>query len=479
MIYLNPKLKPIQSPTVLNFVNRLSRLEDFSHLDHIEWVLDGPTETVKTWTACYFLHLAHLAFPGLQTVILRSEKTTVYRTILKTFIQHILPYGLVERPDNIVSSHGGPNTPLWITYKNGGKLHIGGADDRREKVLGEEWDIAVYSQCEQSTSEYWERLSGRCTGRSGNLRANGDPVGILIGECNPDHYMHHLKQKENAGLLEMISFKHEDNPMIYYDGEYTNYGRRTLSGLKKRYSGYNYERLYEGKWVAAEGMVYEGFNEKDHMKTIRWGDIPADYQIITGRDYGTTVSSPFAHLAFAFSKERDDILELPKCQIYHSGKEVAEMGEWIKQIESQMQRFLGKRRMIRVADHDSQEQLILQNMGLPAEIADKEVLIGIEEVKSRLTDRSVTFNKDSLWHEVDVALTGKPQQLFEEWFRYRYKDEETQLKNIDKADYPIKGNDHALDVVRYIFRRLAVKRALYKPVRAKAIRKSTLPSYIR
>ena len=479
MELLHPKIKPIQSKTVLDFVDRLNHLEDYLDKDSIEWVLDGPTETVKTWTACYFLHLAHLKFPGLQTVILRSEKTTVYRTILKTFVQHVLPKGLSKRKDNIVCPHGGLNTPLWIDYFNGGRLYIGGADDKDEKVLGEEWDIAVYSQCEQSTKDFWERLSGRCTGRSGNLVVNGEPFGILLGECNPDHYMHHLKQKEKDGTLEMISFKHEDNPMIFYDGEYTPYGIRNINGLKKRYTGYNYERLYLGNWVAAEGMVYELFNEKDHMADIRWGDIPKDYSIITGRDYGTTVNSPFAHLAFAYSKQRDDILELPKCQIYHSGKEIIEIGEWIKAIESQILENLGKKVTIRVADHDSQEQLILQNMGLSAELADKELLIGIEAVKGRLSDKSIKFNKNSLWHPADIALLGKPQELFEEWFRYRYKDEQTQLKNIDKADVPIKGNDHSLDVVRYIVRRLAQKKKLYNMPRATTQRGSTLPGYMR
>ena len=483
---LNPKIKPIQSQKVLDFLNRLNHLEDYLSLDSIEWVLDGPTETVKTWTSCLFVFLACLKFPNLRVVILRREKTTVYTTILQTLVQHILPEGLRKTKNNIVSAYGGDKRPDQLNFKNGSTIIFSGEDDREGKVLGSEWDIALYSQCEQSDKSFWEKLSGRCTGRMGNLRANGEPIGILLGECNPDHNYHHLKERERADLLEMISFEHVDNPMIYYDEEYTVYGQRTISGLKKRYTGYNYERLYLGNWVAAEGLVYSNFNEEAHMKDITWDTIKntfadTNYHIITGRDYGTTVNSPFCHLAFAYSDKRDTILELPQSQIYHSGKEVSEIGEWIKQIEATIYERLGKKVSYRIADHDSQQQLILQNLGLPAEKAQKEILVGVEEVKARLTGLTILFAKNSLWHLPDPELIGKPQQLFEEWFLYRHKDEQAQLSNLDKADIPIKGSDHALDVVRYICMKLAPKAYTIKSIKGrKSVKaKGSLPAYLR
>ena len=449
---LNPKIKPIQSQKVLNFLNRMNCLEDFlapnpEEQEPIIWVLDGPTETVKTWTDCLFLYLLHLKVPGLQSIMLRNEQTNVYRTVLKTLVQHILPFGLDKRDDNPVVPYGGTKTPDHLNFRNGGKMFMGG-EDIANKVLGTEWDVAYYSQCEESDKEFWEKLSGRCTGRSGALTANGKPIGILLGECNPDHDQHHLKKAEEEGRLEMISFTHKDNPMIFYDGEFTDYGRRTLSGLRKRYSGVNLDRLYHGKWGSAEGLVYEDYDPKVHVKDIRWGDIPENYKIITGRDYGT--QSPFAHLAFAYSPDKSELLELPNTQIYMSRKETAEIGEWILQIEKEIFDNLGKNVSIRVADHDAQGQLVLEKMHLKADLADKEKLIGIEEVKTRLKNRSITFNANSLWHPPDIELSDRPQELAQEWRLYRYKDRKAQLKNPDKADEPMKGNDHGLDVVRYI-----------------------------
>lgn len=480
-IPLNKKVQPIQSKTVLDFLDKLNNLEAFLERDSVEIVLDGPTETVKTFNCLMFLYILHHLVPNLQSVILRSEKTTTYTTVLKTLVQHILPYGLNKHPDNPIHPYGGTNKPEWLDFKNGGRLHIGGEDDKDGKVLGTEWDIALYSQCEQSKPDFWQRLSGRCTGRQGSLKVDGEEIGILLGECNPDHKEHHLKKRERRDQLEMISLKHKDNIKIFKDGSYTNYGARTIRGLKKRYSGIVYQRLYEGKWVAAEGLVYN-FQEH-HMREIRWGDIPSDYLIITGRDYGTTVNSPFVHLAFAYSPDHDDILELPNSQIYQSGKEVSEIGTWIQQIEEQIEQELGRGVDVRVADHDSQAQLILQNQGLPAILADKELLIGIEQVRNRLSNGTIHFNPNSRWNEPDLELLDKPQQLFDEWPLYRHKDEAAQLKNIAKADVPVKGNDHGLDVVRYICMYLAPEPMdLGGPIKSKSKSrqaKSILPSYLR
>lgn len=481
-IPLNKKVQPIQSKTVLDFLGKLNDLEAFLERDAVEIVLDGPTETVKTFNCLLFLYILHHLVPNLQSIILRSEKTTTYTTVLKTLVQHILPYGLNKHAESPIHPYGGTNKPEWLDFKNGGRLHIGGEDDKDGKVLGTEWDIALYSQCEQSKPEFWQRLSGRCTGRQGSLKANEEEFGILLGECNPDHSLHHIKKREQRGQIEMISLKHKDNIKIFKDGSYTNYGARTIRGLKKRYSGQVYKRLYEGKWVAAEGIVYK-FDQENHMKDIRWGDIPSDYEIITGRDYGTTVNSPFVHLAFAYSPNHDRILELPNSQIYQSGKEVAEIGLWIQEIEEQIKQQLGKEVAVRVADHDSQAQLILQNLGLPAILANKELLIGIEQVKNRLKNGEIHFTPHSLWNDPDPELVDKPQQLFDEWPLYKYKDEAAQLKNIAKADVPVKGNDHGLDVVRYICMYLAPQEInLGGPIRSKSKSKqakSMLPSYLR
>ena len=241
----HPSVIPIQSEKIKQMFRTKSQTV----------VLDSPYQCAKTFSCMAYVHALHMKIPGLQSIILRKEKTTVYNSILPQFADKILPFGLDNRSANPVHPHNGRRTPTHLEYFNGGKMVFGGEDDSG-KVLGTEWDVAFYSQCEQADFEFWQRLGRRCNGRRGGWIDDGKQRGLLLGECNPSYRKHFLKRLESEGLLEMITVSHNDNPTLFYDGQWTPLGLQTIEDLKNNLVGIEYRRGYLGEWCSAEGTVY-------------------------------------------------------------------------------------------------------------------------------------------------------------------------------------------------------------------------------
>ena len=111
---------------------------------------------------------------------------------------------------------------------------------------------SIYVQeATEITEDEWEHLTTR-------LRRAVAPYQQIIGCCNPAGPNHWLKKRAEAGRLTLIASAHEDNPLLYDEkaGAYTETGKAYLAKLDAL-TGVRYQRLRQGLWVAAEGMVFE------------------------------------------------------------------------------------------------------------------------------------------------------------------------------------------------------------------------------
>lgn len=101
--------------------------------------------------------------------------------------------------------------------------------------------------------------------------------------CNPENPMHWFyrewieKAKEKNCLY--IHFTMNDNPSL---------SQSIIDRYRSLYSGAFYERFVEGKWVAAEGLVYPFFSEKINVSP----DVPFCEEYYISCDYGTV--NPFS-----------------------------------------------------------------------------------------------------------------------------------------------------------------------------------------
>lgn len=152
----------------------------------------------------------------------------------------------------------------------GKTIHVIGADDERaeSKIRGPTFAGAYVDEITIIPESVFKMLISRCA--MGGAK--------IFGTTNPDSPYHWLKKDFLEGNEDVKSwqFKLEDNPALEEDDK--NY-------LKRQYKGLWYQRFIDGKWVQAEGSIYDYFDEKLHVI-----DFAPTYSTsyIVGIDYGTT-----------------------------------------------------------------------------------------------------------------------------------------------------------------------------------------------
>ena len=447
MDLLNPKILPNQSLTV----DALYKIDPNLN----ERVVYGATETAKTFQALLFAHTLCLTKPNFQCVVLRKNQTTVYPSILQSLKQHILPHGLYDHPDSPVKPHGGQNKPQWLDYPhNGARMWFGGEDDKSGKILGTEWDLALYSQCEYADPTFWQQLSGRCTGRAGNWTYNGQRYALLLGECNPSSRSHFLLNREQNGKLDMIKFVHKDNPLLFYDGEWTEYGLRTDERLRSIYTGTTYERLYLGNWSTSEGIVFPEFDPNVHIVKEQQilDEIEHNWVWTCAADHGHRHA--FVWQLYCGPPDRSKLYLFK--EIFKTGLDVDAMKYEVNKMLRDAMEPHGRRPeelFWTVADYRPEINLtISRNLGFDVEPADREVIPGIERLRQGLHQRKIFFNESSLAHTEDQSLVerGKPCRTVQEFEIYRYKPDAKMNGTIEdeKPDKSLDA-DNGIDPLRY------------------------------
>lgn len=118
----------------------------------------------------------------------------------------------------------------------------------------------------------------------------------LIATTNPDNPSHWVKRDylDNPKLdLMSMSFTLDDN--IFLPRDY-------VRALKSEFCGVFYDRFILGKWVAAEGRVYESFSKKNVVSSKEMSEKLSRNKLVhsaVGVDYGGNGSaSAFVHVGF-------------------------------------------------------------------------------------------------------------------------------------------------------------------------------------
>jgi hypothetical protein len=248
-----------------------------------EFMLAGPSETGKTWATLWLLDLLLRETPNAQAGLLRKIAADIGPTVLVTYKR------VVERSRSGAVAFGGEK-PEWYDYPNGARLYVGGMD-RPGKVLSGERDFIYVNQAEELTLNDWETLSTRTTGRGAVTETP-----MLFGDCNPGPADHWILKRD---LLKVFYSLHRDNPSLFgEDGTLTGQGVKTMTKLDAL-TGIRRARLRDGKWVGAEGLFFEEWDEELH--TCEPFEIGEDWPVWGAFDYG------FAHpTAFGLLTENSD-----------------------------------------------------------------------------------------------------------------------------------------------------------------------------
>ncbi|MPZ68595.1 MAG: terminase [Actinobacteria bacterium] len=239
-----------------------------------EVVIAGPAGTGKSRACLQKLMVAADKYRGCRILIARKTRESLTQSALVTWEKKVLPQGWERR----ITFH---HEDQEYRFPGGSVVVLGGLD-KPSKIMSTEFDLIYVQECRELGQEDWESLLSR-------LRHGAMPYQQIIGDTNPDAPEHWIKLRERDGHILILESRHEDNPTV------------TLDYLAKLDSltGYQYQRLRLGLWVAAEGMFFTEWNPEVHI--CEPFDIPAEWTRWTATDYG--FADPFCTLWFARSPD--------------------------------------------------------------------------------------------------------------------------------------------------------------------------------
>lgn len=395
-----------------------------------EVIVDGPSETGKSYAACYKAHMACREYPKAQGALVRKVAASIPGTILVTMKRIIGNFPVVY--------YGGEKDPERIIYPNGSQIWIGGLD-KPTKVLSGERDFIQVCQAEELSVSDWEIMTTRTTGRGAVM-----PYTQVFGDCNPGPAHHFLKVREKAGALRMFTTVHGDNPTLYTtDGKLTAQGIRTMATLDKL-TGFRRQRLRDGKWATVEGAIYEEWNPEIHM--IDRDKCPEFVRRFRVVDFGYT--NPFVCQWWGMDADG---------RLYRY-REIYVTHKLVEDLTPEIIRLTGDEKIeYTVADHDAEDRATMERHGIYTQPAKKDVSVGIQAVKARMKvqgdDKARIFFVRGALVEVDEALSEEKKPTCTEdeipdYMWQKYPDGKP-----DK-EQPVKVNDHGCDTTRYIVMRI-------------------------
>lgn len=440
-----------------------------------ELLVSGPAGTGKSRACLEKLLLIAKLFPGCKLAILRKVGATLGNTALDTWRKHVAKEDLLS--GEVWYYGGSQEEPPQYRFTNGSKIIIGGLD-KPIKIMSSEYDVIYVQEATELTIDDWEALTSRL--RNGVL-----PYQQLIADCNPDAPTHWLYLRcdiavESTGLpaCKLYFSTHEENPTLFSEltdpetGEVwyvvTERGRAYMARLDAL-TGYRYQRLRLGRWVAAEGIIYEMWSPGVHV--IDPFPIPDEWTRYWSVDFGYV--NPFVLQCWA--EDGDGRLYLYR-EIYMTGKTVDEHAADIMACVSEPiegyehdERTMGPRfawhgrewieprPQVMVCDHDAEGRAqLIRQLNLIARPANKMVLEGIDNVMRRLKPRDdgrpglFVFRNALVRRDQTLVDKKFPTSTTQEFLSYVWNQGAKNAAVKKVKDEPLKEHDHGMDALRYM-----------------------------
>lgn len=202
---------------------------------------------------------------------------------------------------------------------------------------------------------------------------------------------------------------------------------------QRMYTGVFYQRFILGRWVLADGIVYDMFEAGKHMQNLNDRDTSYD-RVVIGIDYGTRNPTSFLKIGITYSESNDRTEYHVLDEYYYDGRKNKQRTD--EEHYEALVDFAEGTSVDAIYIDPSAASFIttIQRYGEFTTIqAKNDVLDGIRTVASLLSEDRLYVDKEC-------------KSLEQEFGSYIW-DERAQNRGVDK---PIKDNDHALDALRYV-----------------------------
>lgn len=400
-----------------------------------EILLSGPAGTGKSRACLEKLHFILNEVPGVRALMVRKTRESLTESALVTFEEKVLP-----RSHAVLAAGGQRRVRQSYSYPNGSVLVVGGLD-KPGKIMSTEYDLIYVQEAIELDEDSWEALTTRL--RNGVLSYQQ-----LLADTNPDRPMHWLKVRCDTRRCWLLESRHEDNPVLWNApaGDWTQAGRVYLTKLDAL-TGPRKQRLRYGRWVQAEGVVYDSWDHARHV-VASW-DAASAKRFVAGVDWGFTN----AGVILVGAVDGDGRLTIVE-EVYQSRQTI---DWWVDKAKA----LKAKYRVERFACDPSEPAYIEQfrRAALNAVEALNDVMPGIGAVTERLQDTGdgrprLTYLRSAL-HARDRALdeVKKPASMAEEIDGYVWNT----TGGRKKGEEPVKQDDHGMDALRYLVTELDLR----------------------
>lgn len=404
-----------------------------------EVLLSGQVGTGKSRACLEKMHAMAMANPGMRGLIVRKTAQSLTTSALVTFREHVAGEALASGEMKFYGGSG--QLAASYQYGNGSTIVVGGMD-KASRIMSSEYDVIYVQEATELTEEDWESLVSRLR----NYRVSFQQ---LMADCNPSYPHHWLKRRCDAGSTKLITCRFEDNPVWFDKGSWTPQGEEYVARLKANLSGVRRQRWLEGRWAAADGLVYDGFDPDVHVRKPFSDGPPRDWPRYWSVDFGFT--NPFVCQFWAADPDGRLILYR---EIYRTQGLVEDHAAEMLRVMRTVDR--GTAPLMVICDHDAEGRATLEEkLGMGTIKAKKDVLEGIEAVKTRMKlaadgkpriylCRDAVVKRDPLLEQVK-----KPCSTVEEIGEYVWESGSVRRPGI-LPDAPRKENDHGMDAMRYL-----------------------------
>ena len=372
---------------------------------------------------------------------MRKEKTDVIKTVIPKWENEILPI----HPQNKKSPVKvlGKNSPSRYDFPNGSRVWISGCNNPKDFETGA-WDLVSVHQGEEIDLDTYEILTARCNGRAGNWNVSGRPIGQIIIDANPGRRDNYIEERIASGKMRKLHFTFTDNPTLWYNDEWTPFGKQVTEELAKTLTGHRYTRYYLGQAANAEGNVFDHFDYERHViETLPEG--VETWPVYRGIDFGS--DHPFVCSWWA----KDPGSDLRIC--------IKEYRQSMRIVEDHAKEIIRLSEGLNIqntwSDHDLEDSMTLHRHGVGTVNAIKsDRLKNIDIVQTLMVKNQIKFYKHALV-KVDSRLkqNGYPKDLISEIEAWQWK--ENSIK-----DEPEKRHDDSIDTMLYVNAGLAHGMAL-------------------
>ncbi len=351
-------------------------------------------------------------------VITGVSKETIYDNVLMDLF------------DTVGEKNYNYNAQTGLIKMFGRKIKVIGAkDEGSEKYIrGKTLAGAYCDELSLMPEKFFKQLLNRLSVKGAKLYGTTNPD-------NPYHYLYNEfitdEKKLESGMVKVLHFELEDNPNL--DDEYINF-------IKGAYTGFWYLRMIEGKWVVAEGAIYDMWDKDlntftDEETGLLFKSISQRYITI---DYGTTNPTVFLDCW-------DDGNIVWILNEYYYDSKAKGVQKTNSQYADDLIKFIGDEspRAIILDPSAASFRVELKSRGLRIKDADNEVLDGIRMMATLIAKRKLKVHR-------------RCKNFLKEVSGYVW-DEKAVLRGVEQ---PVKVADHCMDATRYFIKTIIKPRRL-------------------